>query len=62
MDYEIFGKCLSIHLILCELIDEEQLSVDEQFNRQLKRDFEQLHDYFDRLTDSKKVKLEDFVY
>lgn len=62
MNHETFEKCLSIYHELCGLIEEDNLSEDYRFNEQLKKDFEQLHRYFDELTNSEKVKLEDFVY
>ena len=61
MNHDIFEKCLAIYHELCGLVEEDYLSEDYHFNNQLKKDFESLFNYFNALTDSEEVKLEDFV-
>lgn len=62
MNHEVFENCLSIYRNLCIISEIESLSEEGCFNDQLKKDFENLLNYFDKLTDSEKIKLEDFVY
>lgn len=61
MNWETFNSCLSIYHELCGLVEEDKLSEDYCRNEQMRKDFESLFNYFNALTDSKDVKLADFV-